>query len=284
MANSERDSNMTITDEDFLKFREFFYRKTGIFLEESKRYYVDKRLVERIVATDCDNFREYFMLVRFQASGMEMQNLINIMTVNETYFFRESYQFDCLVQHLLAERVRHKSASESIKIWSLPCSTGEEIYSIAIYLLENWPLIDRYDVELIGSDIDTNVLDTALEGVYAKRSLHALPPHLVNKYFKRRSDSTYQISSDLRDAVEFLSTNIIAPSEMRRFRNFDVIFCRNMLIYFDDYSRRLAAEAIYDALSPGGFICLGHSESMSRISELFKIRKFPDAIVYQKPF
>ncbi len=284
MVNSERASNILITDEDFLKFREFFYRKTGIFLEESKRYYVDKRIVERIIATDCENFREYFMLVRFQANGIEMQNLINIMTVNETYFFRESYQFDCLVQHLLAERVRHKGAGETLKIWSLPCSTGEEIYSIAIYLLENWPLINRYDVELIGSDIDTNVLNMAMKGVYAKRSLHAVPSHIINKYFIQKNENTFQISQDLREAVEFTTTNIVSPSEMRRFRNFDVIFCRNMLIYFDDYSRRLAAEAIYDALSPGGFICLGHSESMSRISELFKIRKFPDAIVYQKPF
>lgn len=272
-----------ITDADFLKFREFFYRKTGIHFEDNKRYFVDKRLIDRIEATGADNFRSYFIALRFEADGTELQQLVNAMTVNETYFFRELYQFDCLVNDMLAEVVRHKRPGGRIRIWSIPSSTGEEPYSIAIYLLERWPLIDQYEVEILSSDIDTTVLSAAQRGVYSARSIGQLPKPYLDKYFRRLSDNEFEVSRDLVNAVDFSRVNLSDANDTRRFRDIDVIFCRNLLIYFDDLSRRLAAEAMYDALSPGGFVCLGHSESMSRISSLYTVRRFPDAMVYQKP-
>jgi chemotaxis protein methyltransferase CheR len=274
---------ITISDEDFLKFREFFYRKTGILFEDSKRYFVDKRLVERIEATGYANFRSYFTFMRFQASGEELQALTNAMTVNETYFFREEYQFKCLVDSLLPEVVKIKAPGSTIRIWSIPSSSGEEPYSIALYLTEYWPDIAHWDVELISSDIDTNILKKAREGRYSARSVQHLPAKLLQKHFRRLPDGDYQISDDFRQAVEFTRVNLNEPADTRPYRGFDVIFCRNLLIYFDDLSRRQAAEVFFDALNPGGFICLGHSESMSRITSVFKVRKFPDAIVYQKP-
>jgi len=274
---------IVITDADFLKFREFFYRKTGIHFEENKRYFVDKRLIDRIEATGAENFRAYFIALRFESDGAELQQLVNTMTVNETYFFREVYQFDCLVKDMLAEVVRHKRRGERIRIWSIPSSTGEEPYSIAIYLLERWPLINDYEVEIMSSDIDTTVLSAAQRGVYSARSIGQLPKPYLDKYFRRLSDNEFAISRDLVAAVDFSRVNLSDANDTRKFRNIDVIFCRNLLIYFDDLSRRLAAEAMYDALSPGGFVCLGHSESMSRISALYTVRRFPDAMVYQKP-
>jgi chemotaxis protein methyltransferase CheR len=274
---------ITISDEDFLKFREFFYRKTGILFEDSKRYFVDKRLVERIEATGYANFRSYFTFMRFQASGEELQALTNAMTVNETYFFREEYQFKCLVDSLLPEVVKIKAPGSTIRIWSIPSSSGEEPYSLALYLTEYWPDIAHWDVELISSDIDTNILKKAREGRYSARSVQHLPAKLLQKHFRRLPDGDYQISDDFRQAVEFTRVNLNEPADTRPYRGFDVIFCRNLLIYFDDLSRRQAAEVFFDALNPGGFICLGHSESMSRITSVFKVRKFPDAIVYQKP-
>lgn len=272
-----------ITDADFLKFRDFFYRKTGIHFDENKRYFVDKRLVERIEATGAEDFRSYFIGLRFEAGGSELQHLVNAMTVNETYFFREAYQFDCLVSDMLAEVVRRKRPGSRIRIWSIPSSTGEEPYSIAIYLLERWPLIDSYEVEILSSDIDTQVLQAAQRGVYSQRSVSQLPRPYLDKYFKRHGEHEWQISEDLVAAVDFSRVNLSEPSDTRRFRDIDVIFCRNLLIYFDDLSRRVAAEAMYDALVPGGFVCLGHSESMSRITSLFGVRRFKDAMVYQKP-
>ncbi|MBN2886949.1 MAG: protein-glutamate O-methyltransferase CheR [Chromatiaceae bacterium] len=275
-------SDIQISEDDFLKFREFFYRKTGILFEPSKRYFVDKRLAERIQASGSEGFRDYFTKVRFQVSGEELQALINAMTVNETYFMREAYQFDCLVEHLLEDIVEQRTDAGPIRLWSLPSSSGEEPYGIAIHLLERWARLDDWDVQIISSDIDTEILAQARTGLYSARAVHHLSPALLAKYFRRVGDR-YQISETLREVVEFTQANLADPFQMRHYRDFDVIFCRNLLIYFDDLSRKQAAESLYDALRPGGFLCLGHSESMSRISSLFRIRKFPQAIVYQKP-
>ncbi|MBK6999980.1 MAG: protein-glutamate O-methyltransferase CheR [Rhodoferax sp.] len=276
-------SDIDISDEEFEKFREFFYRKTGIQFEPTKRYFVDKRLEDRIFATKSGDFRTYFMLLRFQASGEELQLLTNLMTVNETYFFREEYQFECLVRSILPEIVRHKAPGQTLRIWSIPSSSGEEPYSIAIYISEFWPDIVKWDVELLSSDIDTEILRKAKRGKYGVRSVQNVPMHLLSRYFKREADGDYQICDDLRTAVEFTRVNLNDAAETRAYRGFDVIFCRNLLIYFDELSRSKAAEVFFDALNPGGFICLGHSESMSRITSLFRVRKFPEAIVYQKP-
>lgn len=272
-----------ISQEDFTKFREFFYRKTGIQFEDSKRYFVDKRLVERIEATGAESFNDYFMGLRFQASGDELQQLINVMTVNETYFFREEYQLKCLVNHMLEEVVKRKRDSSPIRIWSMPSSSGEEPYSIAMYLLEYWRGINEWDVELVASDIDTAILARAQRGVYSPRSVQNLPASLLSRYFHLLPGGDYQINDDLRQSVEFTRVNLMNAGDVRTYRGFDIIFCRNLLIYFNDLSRRQAADTFFDALNPGGMICLGHSESMSRISSLFTVRKFPDAIVYQKP-
>jgi chemotaxis protein methyltransferase CheR len=270
-----------ITNEDFLKFKEYFYRRTGISFEKSKRYFVDKRLVERIEATGTGSFRGYFTMLRFQASGDELQQLTNIMTVNETYFLREEYQFKCLVDSILPQIVHRRIGADPIRIWCIPSSSGEEPYSVAMFLLENWPGIKEWDVEIISSDIDTSILRRARAGRYSARSVQYVPNLWLKKYFKSVGDE-YQLCDDLRQAVEFTRVNLAEPADTLSYRNFDVIFCRNLLIYFDDASRKTASETFYEALNPGGYLCLGHSESMSRISSLFEVRKFPEAIVYRK--
>jgi chemotaxis protein methyltransferase CheR len=272
----------TISQDDFLKFQEYFYRKTGIRFEDTKRYFVDKRLMERMGHSGCASFREYFSKLRFEADGTELQALVNLMTVNETYFFREDYQFDCLVKSILPEIVARKKDRSPIRIWALPSSSGEEAYTIAMSLIERWPGINTHDVEIISSDIDTNILTQARAGLYSARSTMHVPESYLRKYFKKTAGG-FQIDDTLRNAVEFTRVNLQDPSDVKPYRNFDVIFCRNLLIYFDDVSRKQAAETFYDALQPGGFILLGHSESMSRISSLFRVRKFEDAIVYQRP-
>lgn len=272
-----------ISQADFLRFRDFFYRKTGIYFEESKRYFVDKRLLQRINATGQATFRNYFTQLRFQASQAELQALINLLTVNETYFFREEYQFRCMVRSVLPELVKRRGAQHALRIWSVPCSSGEEAYSIALYLLEYWPPIDDVDVEIVASDIDSRILEQAQRGVYSQRAVQHLPAAVLHRHFTQQAADRYQLNRDLRESVAFTQVNIADPLQTRRYRGYDLIFCRNLLIYFDDASRRQAAEALFDALEPGGFMFLGHSESMSRISSLFNVRKFPEAIAYQRP-
>ena len=276
-------SAVIMTDPEYAKFCEFFYRKTGIQFVDSKKYYVERRVADRIAKTNSESFRDYFTLVRFQLSGQELQALVNAMTVNETYFFREDYQFDSLVKGILPEIAKTKPRGTPIRIWSMPCSSGEEPYSVAIKILESWGSSDSWDIEIEASDIDTKILDEARNGVYGERSLSRVSMALRKQYFVRRPDGNHQIVAALRDSIDFSLVNIVDPVQTRRFRDIDVIFCRNLLIYFDDLGRRQAAEMFFEALAPGGFLCLGHSESMSRISSLFLPRKFQDSIVYQKP-
>jgi chemotaxis protein methyltransferase CheR len=271
-----------ITEEEFRRLAEFLYRRTGMVFTETKRYYVERRIWERMIATSSQSFSGYFAYLRSEVRD-EVEQLINAFTVNETYFYREDHQLACLTTDLLRERVAAKRPGDPVRIWSMPCSTGEEPYSIAIWLLENWKDVDTYDIEIVGSDIDTRVLEAAAEGIFGKRALMRLSPELIARYFHELDDERWQILDDLRQSVRFSRVNLIETRETRPQGRFDVIFCRNVLIYFDDESRRVAAENLYDNLMPGGFICLGHTESMSRISPLFEVCRYSGAIVYRRP-
>jgi chemotaxis protein methyltransferase CheR len=279
--------DLQIPATEFERFQEYFYRKTGIVFGAPKRQFVEHRLAGRMAARGTASVRSYLAFLKFEDSaGSELQLLVNALTVNETYFYREEYQFDCLVSSILPELTANRKPGEGppIRIWSLPCSTGEEAYSLAIRLLETWRDVDHHDVEIIGSDIDSRVIAQARAGVYDDRAVKNLPDAALRRYFEHIPGGRWRISETLRASVDFGVLNITDAAAMRPHRGaFDVVFCRNLLIYFDDVSRRAAVEAIYDALRPGGFVCLGHSESMSRISSLFTLRKFPAAIVYQKP-
>lgn len=271
-----------ISSEEIERLCDFLYRRTGLSLSESKRYFIDRRLEERIVATGSSSFQAYFSLLRADADH-EIEYLINSFTINETYFYREDHQLRCMTSNILSRIVEQKPPGSTIRIWSIPCATGEEPYSIALWLMENWPQVDTYNIEIVGSDIDTRALKAAAEGIYGDRALMRLSQGILDRYFKTVGDGKHEIDQGLRDSIEFTRANVIDAKDMARYRDFDLIFCRNVLIYFDDASRRLAAENLYDCLRPGGYICLGHSESMSRISPLFSVCRFPDAIVYQRP-
>ncbi|GLH76678.1 chemotaxis protein methyltransferase [Bradyrhizobium sp. SSBR45G] len=271
-----------LTSEELNRLAEFLYRRTGMVFNEAKRYYIERRIAERMSATSSRSFTDYFVQLRGDTRN-EVESLINAFTVNETYFYREDHQLACLTTDLLEERVAAKRPGDTIRIWSAPCSTGEEPYSIAIWLLENWKDVDAYDIEIVGSDIDTDVLEAAAEGIFGKRALMRLPPPLIERYFHELDNERWQIIDDLRQSVRFSRVNLVDTKQTRAQGRFDVIFCRNVLIYFDDESRRIAAENLFDNLLPGGFICLGHTESMSRISPLFEVCRYSGAIVYRKP-
>lgn len=271
-----------LTQEEFRNLCDFLYRRTGMLFTESKRYYVERRVIDRMAAKGAARFAQYFATLRSNADN-EIEQFVNAFTVNETYFYREEHQLKCMTSDLLRERLRCKPRAEALRIWSVPCSTGEEPYSIAMWLLQNWPQVDDHDIEIVASDIDTCALEAAREGLFGKRSLMRLAPDLVAKYFAEKSTEQWRIREELRQSVRFTMANIVEASETRPHGIFDIIFCRNVLIYFDDTSRRLAAENLYENLAPGGFICLGHTESMSRISPLFEVCRFSDAIVYRKP-
>lgn len=265
---------------ELVRLCEFLYRRTGMLFGEAKRYYIDRRVAERVAATNSSSFSRYFEFLL--GSATEAEHLINSFTINETYFFREEHQLRCLSRSLLPDRIREKRPGDRIRIWSVPCSTGEEPYSIAIWLLENWALVDAYHVEIVGSDIDSVVLREAVFAEYGKRAVSRLSADLRGRYFEELGEDRWRLIADLRDSVSFGTANLVDRESVAAKGGFDIIFCRNVLIYFDDESRRRAIENLYDALLPGGYICLGHTESMSRISDRFDVARFEDAIVYRR--
>jgi chemotaxis protein methyltransferase CheR len=256
------------------------YKRSGMVFGESKRYYIERRVADLMSRSNTNSVRTYITTLR--GDNLEAERLINSFTINETYFYREAHQLACLSNSILPDLIRTKLPGDRIRIWSMPCSSGEEPYSIAIWLLENWHLVDAYNIEIIGSDIDSAVLHEAIEGYFSPRSLSRLPPNVLKDYFEPERNLQRRLIADLRESVTFARGNIIDRNSLGLLGSFDVIFCRNLLIYFDDAARATAANNIHALVNPGGYVCLGHTESMSRINDNFTAIRFPDAIVYQK--
>ena len=262
MARSgEEDRAAYVSPEDVRRLCEFLYRRTGMLFAEDKRYYIDRRLHERIAATGAQSFQAYFALLR---SGLdsEVEHLVNAFTINETYFFREDHQLRCMTSDLLGAVIRTKRPGDPIRIWSVPCSTGEEPYSIAIWLMENFPGVDNYQIEIVGSDIDTRALAAAADGVYGARALMKLSPALIARYFENVSADAHRIDAGLRASIQFTEVNLIDARATARHGRFDIIFCRNVLIYFERETQRKVIEQLCSHLRPGGYLLVGHSESM----------------------
>jgi chemotaxis protein methyltransferase CheR len=272
-----------IGDADYQRLADYFYRRTGIRLDDKRRDVTIKRVARCAAEAGAENFRGYFSTLRFEASQTELQRLINALTVNETYFFREDYQLRALTGPILSEVVAARRDKRPVRIWSAPCATGEEPYSIALSLLENWPPIASVDVELAASDIDTDALAAAQAGIYGARSVQNVPPAMLRRHFEALPGERWRISEAIRGCVSLSHLSICDPDPRSRVGEMDVIFCRNVLIYFDDASRQTALEGFHDTLRPGGFLMLGYSETLGRGSALFRVRRFADAIVYQKP-
>jgi len=268
-----------VENADIARISDLLRGWTGMTFGPNKTYYIERRLVDRIRRTGSPDVRAYF--TRLLTDAEERQQLINAVTINETYFFREEHQFAALANTILPELARTRIPGDRIRIWSMPCATGEEAYSIAIWLLEFWPLVDAYNIEIVGSDIDTAALAAAREGDYGERAVARMPEELRAAYFER-DERHYRLIADLRESVHFAYANLIDASSMAAQGQFDVILCRNLLIYFDEAGRQVAADNLHGALRRDGYLCLGHSESMTRIDDRFNLVRLDDAIVYRR--
>jgi len=274
---------MTLTMDLYQRFVELIYKKTGIWFEPTKRYFVDKRLDRRIAELGLANYQEYYQLLKFSNNQKEIQNLINDLTVNETYFFRDFPQLQGFAEEVLLQVVKDKlkTGNRKIKLWSAGCSTGEEPYTLAIILLEMLPDPEKWTIELLATDINTTVLETARKGAYSSRSVKDVPPEYLKRYFTQRRDS-YLLHLQVRQMVSFKLVNLMEQHEMGNKLEYDFIFCRNVLIYFDPVSRLKVLDCFYHSLKSGGFIYLGHSESVGRITDCFKMKRIGNSIAYYK--
>ncbi len=277
---------MDITIYEFEQLADFIYRKTGIRYEAKKMYYLSKRIEKRMEALEIQSEGEYIRYLRFADwDGQELQKFINLITVNETYFFRDFSQLSSFAEFALPDVLNRKinENDNKIRIWSAGCSTGEEPYTLAIILSEMIDSIEQWNIEIIASDIDLNVLEKAKNAVFSERSIKEVPKEYLTRYFQSSLDGTYRITSNkLKEMIRFEHLNLFDKIELRKHKYFDIIFCRNVLIYFDDASRKEVVDHFYVALNKGGYIFLGSSESAGRITSAFKIKRAGNSLVYQK--
>ncbi len=272
-----------LSTENFSKMSELVYRRSGILLQNEKHFEKLAKFIDaRALTLGLDSFRKYFYKLRFDDNDeSEFQELMNAITVNETYFYREKDQFEVLVNNVLPELDTNTKDLRPLRILSAPCSSGEEAYSIILHILEEGVVVEKRDIEVVGIDIDSTVIKKAIQGSFSERSVHAIPKNILAKWFKKRSLS-YDIHENLRGTIDFKVANVFDKIQMRKLGKFDVIFSRNMMIYFDDESRKQVAMTFYDMLNPGGYVLLGHAEYMSRIVSVFNAKKIDTTLIYQK--
>ncbi|HEY5583306.1 MAG TPA: protein-glutamate O-methyltransferase CheR [Ruminiclostridium sp.] len=272
---------MILTDELFDKFIKLIYKKTGLHYEYNKKYFVQKRIEKRAELLKMEALNDYFMMLKFSDNSSEFYRLINDLTVNETYFFRDFPQLRNFAEDVLPLFEKENENRKKIKIWSAACSTGEEPYTLFIILQEMLEKPEEWEIQILASDINTEVLQSARNGLYESRAVKDVPPEYLEKYFTKRLNK-YIINPNVRKAVSFKKINLMDQNQMSNISGCDFIFCRNCLIYFDDVSRRSVVSSFYESLNPGGFLFLGHSESVGRISSNYKAQRIGDTIVYSR--
>jgi chemotaxis protein methyltransferase CheR len=276
---------MNLTKQEYQRVRDFIYRKAGLFFEDRKLYFVQKRIEKRIQELGLETSDDYLRELQFRdPNGEELQAFLNILTTNETYFFREFEQLASFAEHCLSEVCdrKRKLGSGKLKLWSAGCSTGEEPYTLGIIIKE---MLEQDDwlVDILATDINTRVVNFARKAVYESRAVKDVPQEYLENWFESYSSGKYTVSPVIKKMCSFEILNLMDRKSLRKITNVDFIFCRNVLIYFDNDSRKQVVSNFYDILNPGGYIYLGHSESMTRISSAFKIRRKGGYIVYQKP-
>jgi chemotaxis protein methyltransferase CheR len=274
-----------LSDETFVMLRDFIYERTGIYFPQKKKYLLEGRLAKRLQLLGLTQYEDYLHLLRYgQQKQSEFEFLCNTITINETSFFRNEPQIEAFQQKLAAEVIEAKKGYgvRTLKIWSAACSSGEEPYTLAILYLEH--LKSRYPdlrVEIIGTDINTAVLDAARKAEYSAYTIRSMPQLYVDKYFDSQN-GIYRLHQEVKELVRFEYHNLADRQMMRRMTRFDFIFCANVLIYFDLKAKIRIVGDLYDCLNRGGYLFIGYSEMLHRISTAFKLVSIPKATVYKK--
>lgn len=270
--------------EEFRLIREFAAAEFGFLIDEGRAAYLAARLQPRLEELRLDSFMEYYTCLKFSLRGNdEFQQLVSILTNNETYFFREDAQLQVLAGQILP-LLKEKSLSNGrkrIRIISAGCSSGEEVYTIAMLLLESGHFLWEWDIQVTGIDIDPMMIAKANAGVYSGRAFQATPAHFLERYFSREGEM-YQVKESLRRITRFEEGNLLRLDHFLEREPAHAIFCRNVFIYFNDDTVRKIVENFADLLEPEGYLFLGHSESLTRISSRYQPLRYPGAIIYRK--
>lgn len=273
-----------MTEEEFILLRDCVYSHCGIFFDNDSKYLLEKRLSRRLTALNLPSFRDYYQYLKYnRKKDQELMDIMDILTTNETYFFRESFQLKAFTDEIIPELIKVKQATgnRSIRIWSAGCSTGEEPYTIAM-LLHGIRELRDWKIEIIGTDISQRVLQHARRAVYGKSSFRATDEEYIKRFFVEQEDGL-KVCDEIRNLVTISHLNLFDTNRMIMLGKMDLIFCRNVIIYFDIAAKKRVVESYFNTLSDGGFLLLGHSESLMNITTLFTLRHFKNDMIYQKP-
>jgi chemotaxis protein methyltransferase CheR len=271
-----------MTDDEFRLFRDFIHKECGLYFGDGKKSFLSTRIAKRIESVSMTSFYRYYRFLQGNGSDRqaELMRLLDILTINETGFFRNRPQFDLLEKVILPEIIQSKKKSRStrLRIWSAGCSTGEEPYSIAISVLEALPFRQDWDINIFASDLALSVLETAARGIYPSHRLEALETDRVHRYFEPCPDG-YIIRDDVKRHVIYDFHNLKHENGLR---DLDIIFCRNVLIYFDPEEQKKVLGKFIQALQPGGFLFLGHSESVLGLTDELQFIHHNKGTAYRK--
>ncbi|MCS3640259.1 chemotaxis protein methyltransferase CheR [Salinibacter ruber] len=274
----------SLSRQTFNRLRDLVREHAGIDFPDEKRYLLESRVKPRLLAQEVPDFETYADRLE-QGDTREIARLVNAVTINETAFFRHPSQFEALEDTILPELVRlhQQERSGPMRLWSAACSAGDEAYSLAILIRETiGPRHPRMDYEIVGTDIDTEVLEEARAGRYRKRSVRNVPPAYLRDYFDR-SGEAFVVDPAIRDMVEFRPLNLTDAQDMRRMRNFDLIMCANVLIYFNETSKKNVLQGLYRSLRPGGYLFVGGSEALGELDVPLEPVRHEGALAYRRP-
>ncbi len=273
------------TDDTFQKIKEFVYQQSGIFLSTNRKKIIEKRLLNRLNDLKLSDFEKYYkFLLHKEHTKQELPYLIDAITVNETKFFRNQAHINAFIEAVIPDILerKRKAQNPSIKILSVGCSSGEEPYTLAIILNQYFPDIwQNYKTNILGTDINTKILEQAKRGLYDEFTVQKMDSSVLDGFFQKKGLKC-QLNPDIRKLVEFKAVNLIDEQQMSALGHFDLILCRNVLIYLDEKARKQAARILYNNLNPDGYLFLGHSESLHGISKSFKLIHFIKTMGYKK--
>jgi chemotaxis protein methyltransferase CheR len=277
------DLDVELDEEAFRLLRDLIHEKFGLYFDENQRHSLRARLQNRLASRGLRSFEDYFHELRFGPDrAEELQSMVSHLTNNETYFYRELPQLKVFADHMLPQIKERKARAgeRTLRILSAGCSTGEEAYTLAMIVFDSGHFFWNWDVEVTGLDVDQAALDKAKKGVYQHNSFRGLAPELKARHFTTVGTSA-QVKEPIRRLVSFRRGNLVEPASFEGLAPLDAIFCRNVLIYFSDAMILRAVRIFRNILAPGGHLCLGHAESLSRITDLFQPVRFQGALVYQ---
>lgn len=277
-----RDENLKMSEDTFRLIRDFIKNHCGLYFDDESKFLLEKRLSRRVENYHLKNYEDYYHILMYdKRRDEELSAIIDILTVNETYFFREISQLKAFSDEIIPELIEKKKDRKRLRIWSAGCSTGEEPYTIAILILEK-NLLPEWEVDILGSDINQRVLHVARRGIYKKSAFRNTEDYFIRKYFTDEGGGNYRIIDPVKGLVNFSLLNLMDPFKVGFVGEMDVIFCRNVIIYFDQDSKKKVINNFYNRLSEDGYLLLGHSESLMNISTAFILRHLKNDLVYQK--